>query len=299
MKLDGVYYPLNESISWLTTCMEEMKQDIARIQNATDAARPPSIDKRQPQSIDSHHSPSIDIHHHTSIDNHFAASIDVNPPRPHTMKSQPDFHTREEIDQLVEGIYRALETTKERLDGRCDDIYFPMDLTISELTSKVEVIQGNWWKFRSRLVPKTTSDTSNTPYHVKEISADTCAALTRHQFNLESLGQRLQRIENTAAAMKDKWRRGNEAMRDFTGGEGREAARRRFRGRKSNEFRRFTLVSIDTNHRASIDIHPSRSIDRCTIESIDNAYGVNHVLQCREDSISRGVRSKTPTSAQP
>ncbi|KAF3582423.1 hypothetical protein DY000_02031238 [Brassica cretica] len=31
MKLDGVYYPLNDSISWLTTCIEEMKQDIARI----------------------------------------------------------------------------------------------------------------------------------------------------------------------------------------------------------------------------------------------------------------------------
>ncbi|KAF3539552.1 hypothetical protein F2Q69_00022594 [Brassica cretica] len=32
MKLDGVYYPLNDSISWLTTCMEEMRQDIAKIQ---------------------------------------------------------------------------------------------------------------------------------------------------------------------------------------------------------------------------------------------------------------------------
>ncbi|KAF3531546.1 hypothetical protein DY000_02039280 [Brassica cretica] len=39
MKLDGVYYPLNDSISWLTTCMEEMKQDIARIQHATNVAR--------------------------------------------------------------------------------------------------------------------------------------------------------------------------------------------------------------------------------------------------------------------
>ncbi|KAF3589565.1 hypothetical protein F2Q69_00030737 [Brassica cretica] len=38
MKLDGVYYPLNDIISWLTTCMEEMKQDIARIQHATDVA---------------------------------------------------------------------------------------------------------------------------------------------------------------------------------------------------------------------------------------------------------------------
>ncbi|KAF3566604.1 hypothetical protein DY000_02014342 [Brassica cretica] len=101
MKLDGVYYPLNNSISWLTTCIEEIKQDIARIQHATDVARPPSIDR----------------HHRTSIDNHKPASIDDSPPRPHTMKSYKDFHTREEIDQLVERIYRALETTEERLDG--------------------------------------------------------------------------------------------------------------------------------------------------------------------------------------
>ncbi|KAF3600479.1 hypothetical protein F2Q69_00035495 [Brassica cretica] len=126
MKIDGVYYPLNDSISWLTTCLEEMKQDIARIQNATDVAQPPSIDKRRPQSIDSRQSPSID--------NRLTASINTNPPHPHTMKSQPDFHTREEIDQLVEGIYRSLETTEERLDGRCDEI--------SALTSKVEAIQG-------------------------------------------------------------------------------------------------------------------------------------------------------------
>ncbi|KAF3558836.1 hypothetical protein F2Q69_00013760 [Brassica cretica] len=252
LKLDGVYYPLNDSISWLTTCMEEMKQDIARIQNVTNAARHPSIDRRQPKSIDSHQSPSLDRHHPTSIDNRYAASIAINQPHPHTMKSLTDFHTRKEIHQLVEGIYRALETTEKRLNGRCDDIYFPMDLTISALTSKVEAIQGELVEIQSyiarrpeasilidrrnnksidtshptlididtnrgRLVPKTTSETSNTPYHEKEISADTYAALTKHQFNLESLGQRLQRIENTTAAMKDKWRRGDDAMRDFTG----------------------------------------------------------------------------------
>ncbi|KAF3583878.1 hypothetical protein F2Q69_00030228 [Brassica cretica] len=198
MKLDGVYYPLNDSISLLTTCMEEMKQDIARIQNATDTARPPLIDRRQPQSIDSRQPPSIDKNHHTSIVNRLTASIDNNPPRPHTMKSQPDFHTREEIDQLVQGIYRALETTEERLDGRCDDIYFPMDLSISALTSKVEAIQGELVEIQSyiahrpeaalsinrrnnistdihnrtsvdnatnrgQLVPKMTSGMSNTP----------------------------------------------------------------------------------------------------------------------------------------
>ncbi|KAF2545935.1 hypothetical protein F2Q70_00021640 [Brassica cretica] len=57
------------------------------------------------------------------------------------MKSQPDFHTKAEIDQLVEEIYKTLETTEERLDRRCDDIYFPMDLTICSLTSQIEAIQ--------------------------------------------------------------------------------------------------------------------------------------------------------------
>ena len=158
----------------------------------------------------------------------------------------------EEIDQLVEGIDRALETTEERLDGRYDDIYFPMDFSISALTFKIETMQGELVKIQSyiahrpeasssidrhnnkstdihhqtsvddatnrgRLVPKMTSDMSDTHYHGEEISVDTYATLRRHQFNLESLEERLQRMENTTATMKEKWRRGDEAMRDFTG----------------------------------------------------------------------------------
>ncbi|KAF2575559.1 hypothetical protein F2Q70_00004070 [Brassica cretica] len=57
------------------------------------------------------------------------------------------------------------------------------------------------------------SDTNN---HGEEISADAYATLVRHQFKLEFLGDRLHRIENTTATMKDKWRKGDEAMRDFT-----------------------------------------------------------------------------------
>ncbi|KAF2600816.1 hypothetical protein F2Q68_00011209 [Brassica cretica] len=157
----------------------------------------------------------------------------------------------EEIDQFVEGIYRALETTEERLDGRCDDIDFPMDLNIGALTCKIEAIQGELVEIQSyiarrpvasssidkhnkkstdihhqtsvdeatnrgRLVPKMTSDMSDTHYHGEEISADTYATLRRHQFNLESLEERFQRMENTTATMKEKWRRGDEAMKDFT-----------------------------------------------------------------------------------
>ncbi|KAF3551888.1 hypothetical protein DY000_02008303 [Brassica cretica] len=243
MKLDGVYYPLNDSISWLATCMEEMKQDIARFQSASDVARP--------TSIDNHLHTSIDSGLRTSIDNRISASVDANPPHSHSIKSQPDFHTRAEIDQIVEGIYRALESTEERLDGRCDDIYFPMDLSISALTSKIEAIQRELVEIQSyiarrreaspsidrrnnkstdihqqisvdkasnqgRLAQMITSNMSDTHNHEEDISADTYARLIRHQFNLESLGDRLQKIEDATTIMEDKWRRGDEAMRDFT-----------------------------------------------------------------------------------
>ncbi|KAF3500276.1 hypothetical protein F2Q69_00042116 [Brassica cretica] len=202
-----------------------------------------SIDRQKTTTIDRYQTTSID-RQATSHINRPAPSriVDNNPPRTHMIKSQPDFNTREEIDQLVEGIYRALETTEEKLDGRFDDIYFPMDLSISDLTSKVEAIQGELVEIQSylarrpeaslsidrrnnksidihnqtsidsdtnrgRLVPKMTSDMSSTHYHGEEISADTYAALTKHKFNLESLDERLRRIENTTATMKDKWRR--------------------------------------------------------------------------------------------
>ncbi|KAF3546470.1 hypothetical protein DY000_02006515 [Brassica cretica] len=202
MKLDGVYYPLKDSISWLTTCMEEMRQAIAKIQHAAEKYRPASIDR------------------------HYSTSIDDDPKTSHSMKSQPDFHTRAKIDQLVEEIYRTLETTAERLDRRCDDIYFPMDLSMkasastdrrnnksTDIPRQTSVDEAT---NRGSLVPKVTSDMSDTHNHGEEISADTYATLMRHQFNLESFGDRLQKIENTTATMKEKWRRGDEAMRDFT-----------------------------------------------------------------------------------
>ncbi|KAF2530462.1 hypothetical protein F2Q70_00029412 [Brassica cretica] len=128
-------------IGRLTTCMEEMRQDIAKIQQATDASRHTSIDRRQHASID--------IPLPTSIDHRLPESINNSPPHSPPIKSQQDFHTREEIDQLVAEIYRALDTTEERLDGRCDDIYFSMDLSISALTSKIEAIQGELVEIQS------------------------------------------------------------------------------------------------------------------------------------------------------
>ncbi|KAF3504932.1 hypothetical protein F2Q69_00042386 [Brassica cretica] len=103
MKLDGVYHPLKDSIGWVTTCMEEMRQDIAKIQQVIYASRQISIDRN-------HHA-SIGCRLPTSIDQRLPPSVDNSPPDSPPMKSPQDFHTMEEIDQLVEGIYRALDTT--------------------------------------------------------------------------------------------------------------------------------------------------------------------------------------------
>ncbi|KAF2534548.1 hypothetical protein F2Q70_00029131 [Brassica cretica] len=70
MKFDGVYYPLNDSISWLTTCMEEMKQDIARIQNATDVARPTLLDLHQSTTTSTHRSTVAYAHRSTTTYQH-------------------------------------------------------------------------------------------------------------------------------------------------------------------------------------------------------------------------------------
>ncbi|KAF3604459.1 hypothetical protein F2Q69_00035713 [Brassica cretica] len=69
---------------------------------------------------------------------------------------------------------------------------------------------------------------------------------------------------------------------------GREAARRRFRSRKFDEFWRIALVSIDVRLQTSIDTYQSKSIDRISRASTDDTNGVNPILQCREDSDSRG-----------
>ena len=152
MKLDGVYHPLNDSIGWLTTCMEEMRQAIAKIQQATDASRQTSIDRN-------HHA-SIDFLLPIQIDQRLPASVDNSTPHSHPMKSPQNFHTREEIDQLVEEIYRALDTAEERLDGRCDDIYFPMDLSISSLTSKIEAMQEELVEIQSYIACRPEASTS-------------------------------------------------------------------------------------------------------------------------------------------
>ncbi|KAF2571896.1 hypothetical protein F2Q70_00003998 [Brassica cretica] len=110
---------------------------------------------------------------------------------------------------------------------------------------------------------------SDTHYHGEEISADTYATLRRHEFNLESFEERLQRIENTTATMKEKWRRGDEAMRDFIGHKKREPSRR------------LPSVSTDAKLSTSIDMALPASTDINIITSVDIHSGLVQILVCK------------------
>ncbi|KAF3563120.1 hypothetical protein DY000_02016128 [Brassica cretica] len=183
MKLDGVYYPLNDSISWLTTCMEEMKQDIARIQ-AQRAAEATA---------------------QASIDRNLSTSIDDEPSYSNPMKSQQDSYTRAEIDQLIEAMQREIVEIQRYITHRPEastsiDRRIDISTDSQRKTSIDEATPTN----QRRLVPKVKSDMSETNNNGKEISDNAYATLIKNQFQLESLEDKLQKIENTTATMKDK-----------------------------------------------------------------------------------------------
>ncbi|KAF2578641.1 hypothetical protein F2Q70_00011316 [Brassica cretica] len=147
--------------------MEDMKQDIARIQRAIDFARPTSIDRHQRASIDSVLP--------ASIDNRIPASVEDNLPHPHSMKSQPDLHTsisaltlkiediQGELVEIQSYIVRRPEASAsiDRCNNKSTDIHHR---TLVDEASN-----------RGRLVQKVTSDMPDTHNHGEEISADTYA----------------------------------------------------------------------------------------------------------------------------
>ncbi|KAF3508755.1 hypothetical protein F2Q69_00005890 [Brassica cretica] len=109
---------------------------------------------------------SSDEHSHIYLPEHASSFIQTKLPefsigrRQSTTLTYDEVSTREEIDQSVEGIYRVLETTEERLDRRCDDIYFSMDLSISALTSMIEAIQGELVEIQSYIARRPEASAS-------------------------------------------------------------------------------------------------------------------------------------------
>ena len=65
-RLDDIYYPFDNRISWLTTCMDEKKQNLAMLQTQHE------VGEGRSKSIDSRTRPSIDASIQASIDKRLA-----------------------------------------------------------------------------------------------------------------------------------------------------------------------------------------------------------------------------------
>ncbi|KAF2546009.1 hypothetical protein F2Q70_00021733 [Brassica cretica] len=123
-----------------------------------------------PTSFDAVHSTSVDTHPrpakqpHTSIDTPKRTSIDIRAAAKIqeqenilslTRKIHEEQSSQEhkfcrnysaidrsaEVDKITSKIYTALDNMEERLDKRCDDIYFPFDNKISGLDNHAEWLQ--------------------------------------------------------------------------------------------------------------------------------------------------------------
>ncbi|KAG5414501.1 hypothetical protein IGI04_002068 [Brassica rapa subsp. trilocularis] len=144
-RINDMYYPLNNNVDWLSTKIEVLQQDLDTIRKK-DQQPATSIDVCTITSLDAKIS-AIDDRLHTYDDMHdrFANSFSIDRLRGPWISGKNPVellpYTAAEVDKITSKIYTAIDTMEERLDKRCDDIYFPFDNRISGLDSHAEWIQ--------------------------------------------------------------------------------------------------------------------------------------------------------------
>ncbi|KAF3532751.1 hypothetical protein DY000_02042923 [Brassica cretica] len=176
-RINDVYCPLNNNVDWLSTKIKLLQQDLDTIRKK-DQQPATSIDMCTFTSLDAKVS-AINERLRTYEDMHdrfiSPVMIDLNKLSSQLLHAQKDIenitnqnflqaksasidrlrgpwidgkkpvellpYTAAEVDKITSKIYTALDTMEERLDKRCDDIYFPFDNKISGLDSHAEWLQ--------------------------------------------------------------------------------------------------------------------------------------------------------------
>ncbi|KAF3582249.1 hypothetical protein DY000_02031580 [Brassica cretica] len=185
-RINEVYNPLNNSVDWLSTRIDLLQQELDTIH----------INDPQPAT-------SIDICNITSIDTRFAALED-------RLKSYGDMHDRftspimryldtlstqminvqkdiddlpykaAEVDQITSKLYTAIDTLEDRLEKRCDDIYFPFDVKLSGLDSQAEWLQKEVKAIQRQLSSQHQISASIDRGHSKSIDSNAPLTIDRH-----------------------------------------------------------------------------------------------------------------------
>ncbi|WZY99028.1 hypothetical protein YC2023_071357 [Brassica napus] len=140
-------------------------------------------------------------------------------------------YTAAEVDQITSKLYTAIDTMEDRLEKRCDDIYFPFDLRLSGQDSQAEWLQKEVKAIQRQLASqqqisesidsaRSKSIDSTTPMEsmheeLNELSAYAYDKIGWHQFSIENILERLHNISNAIQKMDERWTKNDEATRSF------------------------------------------------------------------------------------
>ncbi|KAG5388823.1 hypothetical protein IGI04_030364 [Brassica rapa subsp. trilocularis] len=176
-RINDVYCPLNNNVDGLSTKIELLQQDLDTIRKK-DKQPATSIDMCTFTSLDAKVSAMNErLRTYEDMHDRFISPvmIDLNKLSSQLLHAQKDIenitnqsflqaksasidrlrgpwidgkkhvellpYTATEVDKITSKIYTSLDTMEERLDKRCDDIYFPFDNKISGLDNHAEWLQ--------------------------------------------------------------------------------------------------------------------------------------------------------------
>ena len=289
-RINDVYYPLNNNMDWLSTKIELLQQDLDTIRKK-DQQPATSIDMCTFKSLDAKVSAMNErLRTYEDMHDRFISPVMtyLNKLSSQLLDAQKDIenitnqsflqvtsasidrlrgpwidgkkpvellpYTAAEVDKITSKIYTALDTMEERLDKRCDDIYFPFDNKISGLDNHAEWLQKEVKAIQRQLAaqhqisasidrtiaksidgnsPRSTNehiiasiDAESTPIgeqpihksmqkELTELSAYAYDNIGWHQVSIDNIQERLQNISNVLGKMDDKWTRNDEATRSF------------------------------------------------------------------------------------
>ncbi|KAF3553098.1 hypothetical protein F2Q69_00013004 [Brassica cretica] len=164
-RINDVYNPLNNNVDWLSTRIDLLQQDLDTIRN------------KDPQPAT-----SIDICTVTSIDSKFAAMEDrfrrASLDGKKSTEQLP--YTAAEVDQITSKLYTYIDTIEERLEKRCDDIYFPFDARLGGLDSQAEWLQKEVKSIQRQLAYQHQISASINRKHSKSIDNKAPTSTDKH-----------------------------------------------------------------------------------------------------------------------
>ncbi|KAG5378157.1 hypothetical protein IGI04_025999 [Brassica rapa subsp. trilocularis] len=240
-RINDVYCPLNNNVDWLSTKIELLQQDLDTIRKK-DKHPATSIDMCTFTSLDAKVSEMNErLRTYEDMHDRFISPVItyLNKLSSHILDAQKDIenitnqsflqaksasidrlrglwidgkkpvelllYTAAEVDKITSKIYTALDTMEERLDKRCDDIYFSFDNKISGLDNHAEWLQKEVKAIQRQLAAQHQISASLDRTKAKSIDGNSPRSTNEHiiaSIDAESIPTDEQLIHKTVESMQ-------------------------------------------------------------------------------------------------